>query len=373
MPSKDLYETLGVPKSASEEDIKRAFRKLAHQYHPDKQGGDAEKFKEINAAYQVLSDKSKRQQYDQFGTTFDQAGAGGPGGFDFSQGFGGFGGQGGGIKFDFGDLGGAGGLGDIFGDIFGNAMGGSGGRGARRESRGRHIEMDAKLTFLESVFGAEKELSVHRHIVCPDCEGVGAEKGSKSVECVQCAGSGQVRVVQQSIFGSIQSVRSCPRCHGAGKVPEKICRRCGGDGIVKGHKDLTLKIPAGVSDGEVLRVSGEGEAAEHGGRSGDLYVTLRVASDRRFERRGFDIVSKLEVPMVLATLGGDASVETVDGRVDLKIPAGTQSGQVFRLKGRGVPQLKRSGRGDHLVEAVVLTPGKLSRGQRRALEDWDKL
>ncbi len=367
MPNKDLYETLGVPKSASEEDIKRAFRKLAHQYHPDKQGGDADKFKEINAAYQVLSDKAKRQQYDQFGTTFDQAGAGGPGGFDFSQGFGP-----GGIKFDFGDLGGGmGGLGDIFGDIFGGAAGG--GRGGRREARGRHIEMDAKLTFLESVFGAEKELRVHRHVVCPGCEGVGAEKGSKTIDCVQCGGSGQVRVVQQSIFGTIQRVQSCPRCHGAGKVPEKACRQCGGEGIVKGQRDLTLKIPAGVSDGEVLRVSGEGEAGEHGARSGDLYVTLRVAADNRFVRRGFDIHSKLEIPMVLAALGGSASVETVDGKVDVKIPAGTQSGQVFRLKGRGVPQLKRSGRGDHLVEAVVLTPGRLSRGQRRALEGWDNL
>lgn len=361
MPKKDLYEILGVPKEASEEDIKRAFRKLAHQYHPDKQGGDAEKFKEINAAYQVLGDKQKRQQYDQFGTTFDQSGA--PG-FDFSQGFGGFG-QGG-VKFDFGDVGG---LGDIFGDIFGGASGG----GGRREARGRHIEMDVRLTFKEAVFGAEKEMRINRNLVCPDCEGTGAEKGSKSIDCVQCGGTGRVTQVQQTVFGTFQTARTCPRCQGRGKVAEKACHRCGGETIIKGSKELKLKIPAGVSDGEVLRVGGEGEPGEHGARAGDLYVNLRVAADPQFTRQGSDILSKMEISVPLAALGGTVAVETVDGKVDLKIPAGTQPGTVFRLRGKGVPQLRRSGRGDHLVEIGVAVPRKLTREQKRVLEQWDEL
>jgi molecular chaperone DnaJ len=359
MPKKDYYEILGVGKDAAEEDIKRAFRKLAHQHHPDMKGGNTEKFKEINEAYQVLANKEKRQQYDQFGTTFDQSGAGGFNGFDFSQA--GFGGQG--ANFDLGDLG------DIVGDIFGGAAAGRG----HRETRGRHIEMDVRLSFKEAVFGVEKELRVQRNIICSDCEGAGAEKGSKVIDCVQCGGGGQVRAVQQSIFGTFQTVRSCPRCHGSGRLPEKSCRRCGGTGLVKGSKDLTLKIPAGVSEGEVLRVSGEGEPGEYGSRAGDLYVTMRVASDPAFIRHGFDILNKMEVSVPLATLGGTVAVETVDGKVDLKIPAGTQPGQVFRLRGKGVPQLRRSGRGDHLVEVTVVIPKKLSREQKRLLERWEEI
>ncbi len=366
MAKKDYYEILGVPKGASEEDIKRAFRKLAHQHHPDMKGGSAEKFKEINEAYQVLSDKTKRQQYDQFGTTFDQAGSAGPGGFggfDFGQGFGGFrnGGQ-----FDFGDLGD---LSEMFGGIFGGSAGGR----TARAARGRHIEMDLKLGFKEAVFGADKDVEVYRRVVCDVCGGSGAEPGSKTIDCVQCGGSGQVRVVQRTILGSIQTVSVCPRCQGSGKVPEKKCRQCGGDGVVKGVKKLSLKIPAGVSDGEVLRVSGEGEPGERGGRPGDLYVTLRVAADPRFTRQGFEILSKIEIPMSQAALGGTVAVETVDGPVELKIPAGTQPGQTFRLRGKGVPLLKKSGRGDHLAEISVAIPRKLTKEQRRILEDWDNI
>ncbi|MFA6603311.1 MAG: molecular chaperone DnaJ [Patescibacteria group bacterium] len=372
--SKDYYETLGVGKDASEEDIKRAFRKHAHQWHPDKPGGNAEKFKEYNEAYQTLSDKDKRAKYDQFGHEAYKAGAagGGPGGFggfDFSQGFGGPGG----IKFDFGDAGGMGGLGDIFGDIFGGAAGGGSHTRTRRESRGRHIEMDLSLTFLEAVFGAERDLEVYKHLPCDTCNGSGAEPGSKVVDCSQCGGSGQIMTVQRTILGNFQSAVTCPKCRGAGRAPEKACRQCGGDGIVKGVKKLSVRIPAGVSDGEVMRVTGEGEPGKRGARSGDLYLNLRVAADPRFTRDGADIRSRFEATIAQAALGGAVSVETVDGEVELKLPAGTQPGQEFRLRGKGVPLLRRSGRGDHLVTVTVAIPKKLTREQRRLLEKWEDL
>jgi molecular chaperone DnaJ len=361
---KDYYSTLGVGKGASDDDIKRAFHKLAHQHHPDKTGGDDKKFKEINEAYQVLSDKQKRRQYDQFGTTFDQAGMGG--GFQgFPGGFGGFG-QGGGIKFDFGDD--MGGLDDILGGIFGGARG-----GARRERRGRHIEMDLKLDFNEAVFGVEKELKIYKDKTCDECGGNGVEKGSKVVSCSDCGGTGRVTRVQRTILGSIQTAATCGKCGGEGMVPERACHACRGEGIVKGERKITVEVPAGVDDNEVLRVAGEGEPGGRGGKPGDLYLKIRVASDRRFERQGFDITSKVEIPMPLAALGGTVPVETVDGEVELKIPTGTQPGQVFKLRGKGVPMLKKQGRGDHLVEVLVEIPKKLSREQRKALENWADL
>ncbi len=353
---RDYYDILGVSKGATDDDIKRAFRKLAHQYHPDKPGGDAEKFKEINQAYQVLGDADKRKKYDQFGANFEQMGGGGAGG-----GFGGFDFRQAGVNFDMNDLG------EMFGDIFG--MGG-GGRARREPSRGRHIEMDASLAFAEAAFGAEKEIRVYKTIACEDCDGKGAEKGSKIIDCVQCGGSGQVRKVQQTILGSFQTVAVCPRCHGEGKIPEKTCKSCGGQGIAKGERKLEVKFPAGIADGEILRISGEGEAAPRGGRSGDLYLTVRVKPDSRFERDGFDVHSRAEIGVARAALGGTVSVETLDGPVDLSVPAGTQPGQVFRLRGKGVPHLRKNGRGDHLVEVAVKVPKKLSKEQKKALEQW---
>lgn len=353
--ARDYYDILGVGKGASDDDIKRAFRKLAHQYHPDKPGGDAEKFKEINHAYQVLGDAEKRKKYDQFGPGFEQMGGGpgGFGGFDFRQG---------GASFDFSDLG------EMFGDIFS----GQGGGGRRREApRGRHIEMDAQISFAEAAFGVAKDIAVYRTIACGDCDGSGAEKGSKLADCVQCGGSGQVRKVQQTILGSFQTVAICPRCNGEGKIPEKSCKKCGGQGIAKGQRELNVKIPAGIGDGEVLRITGEGEAAPRGGRSGDLYLTIRVKPDPRFRRDGFDVHSTLEIGVAKAALGGEAKVETLDGPVELSIPAGTQPGQVFRLRGKGVTHLRKNGRGDHLVEVSVKVPKKLTKEQRKALEAWD--
>ncbi|MDD5251508.1 MAG: molecular chaperone DnaJ [Patescibacteria group bacterium] len=368
---KDLYQILGVSKSASADEIKAAFRKLAHEHHPDKTGGDDKKFKEINGAYQVLGDAEKRKKYDQFGPDFERMGGfpgGQPGGgFDFSQGFGGFGGQQGGVKFDLGDLGD---LSDMFGGIFGGSAGGGGPRGP---SRGRHIEMDVKLTFSEAVFGTEKEITLHRNVLCETCHGTGAEPGAKIVECGNCGGKGKVLTYQRTILGTMQTVGTCPKCMGEGRIPEKPCHHCSGTGRIKGQRTLTVKVPAGIADGEVLRVSGEGEPGERGARPGDLYLNLRVAADKRFVRNGFDIVSHLEIPINIAALGGNMTVETVDGEVELKLPAGTQPGQLFRLRNKGVPMLKKTGCGDHIVEVSVAVPKKLSRGQKKALEKWDEL
>ncbi len=348
--SRDYYEILGVAKNASDDDIKRAFRKLAHQYHPDKPGGNAEKFKEANQAYQVLGDAEKRRKYDQYGAGFEQMNGGfGGGGFDFN-----------GASFDMGDL----------GEMFGGMFGGGGAR-RREPQRGRHIEMDVQVTFIESVFGVEKDLRVYKTMSCEDCGGTGAEKGTKRSNCIQCAGSGQVRKVQQTILGNFQTVGVCPKCDGKGSVPEKACHACRGNGIVKGERELRVQIPAGIADGETLRMSGEGEAALHGGRSGDLYLNVRVKRDPRFERHGFDVHSRAEIGVATAVLGGEVTVDTVDGAVDLKIPTGTQPGATFRLRSRGIPHLRRSGRGDHIVEVTVRIPKKLSKEQRKMLESWE--
>lgn len=359
MPSKrDYYEVLGVSKNASDDDIKRAFRKLAHQYHPDKAGGDAEKFKEINEANQVLSDPAKRQRYDQFGHAAEQMGGGG-GGFGGFEGFSGFGGQG--ASFDFGDIS------EMFGGMFGG-----GSRGGRRERRGDDIQMDIQLGFLEAVFGVEKTISLRKTAQCEECAGSGAEKGSSLKTCNDCRGAGQVRTVQQTILGAIQSTRMCDTCHGSGKVPEKKCHACHGSGVTKAHKEFAVKIPAGINDGETMRMTGQGEAVT-GGRSGDLYLTIRVKHDKRFERDNFDIRSRVELSFATAALGTSLDVETVDGPVEVTIPHGTQPGTVLRLKGRGVPRLNGSGRGDHFVEVVVKIPERLSKGQRKALEEWSEL
>jgi molecular chaperone DnaJ len=356
----DPYQIIGVSKDASEEEIKKAFRQKAHKLHPDKDGGDEAKFKELNAAYQILGNKEKRAQYDQYGPAFEQMGGFGGGG----QGpFGGFGGQG--VNINMEDLGD---LGSIFGDMFGF---GGGGGGSRKPKRGRHIEMDTQISFRDSVFGAEKEISLYRHLTCDDCAGTGAAKGTKLGQCMVCKGAGQVKTVRQSVFGAFQSVGPCQACQGQGEVPETPCKKCSGSGITKGDRAIKLKIPAGINDGEILRVSGEGEPGGRGGLPGDLYVTVRVKGDKNFRRQGYDILTTQEIPMPLAALGGKVDTETVDGPVELKIPAGTQSHSEFRLKAKGVPHLRRTGRGDHLVTVKVEIPKKLSRKQKKALEEWD--
>lgn len=355
--AKDYYKILGVSKDASQDEIKRAFRELAHKYHPDKNGGNAEKFKEINEAYQVLGDPEKRQQYDQFGTTFEQAQA--QGGFSGFEGFRDFSGFANGFDFDFGDLGDIFGFGDIFG----------GGQRKAKASRGRDIEVEMEIDFREAVFGAEKVLELYKPSVCEKCGGKGADPESKIMTCHTCRGSGRVQQVQRTFFGTFQTVTTCPTCGGEGKRAEKECSECHGSGVVRAFKKLKIKIPAGIDNGETIRLSGEGEAGKRGGKPGDLFVTIKVRPHHEFKRQKNDILSKVGISFTQAALGDKIEVETLDGKIKLKIPAGTQSGQIFRLKGKGVPYLHGYGRGDHLVEVAVITPTRLSKRQRELLEE----
>jgi molecular chaperone DnaJ len=360
--SKDYYNTLGVNKDATPDQIKKAFRKKAHECHPDKPGGDEAKFKELNEAYQVLSDQTKRSQYDQFGQTFDQAGRQG-GGFSGFNGFNAGGGQG--FNIDMDDLG------DIlggFGDIFGFGGGGAK-QGRRRASRGRDIEVILNLDFKEAVFGVEREISLKKATGCPRCNGSGAEPGVGEETCPTCKGSGRVNRMQRTVFGNVQVQTTCSTCHGDGKIIKEKCHQCRGSGVINEIASLKIKIPAGIDNGETLRFAGQGEATGKGGTAGDLYIKVRVNPDKRFARDGFDIMSKAEINVSLAALGGKIDVETVDGPVELKIAEGTQSGRVIRLKGKGVPHIHSSLRGDHLVEVIVKTPTGLSRKQKEQLRE----
>jgi molecular chaperone DnaJ len=337
---KDYYNLLGVAKAASGDEIKAAFRKLAHQYHPDKPTGNEAKFKEINEAYQVLGNEEKRRKYDQFGSGFDQPGMGG------GQGFGGFDFQG----ADFGD---------IFGEMFG------GGRSARqREPRGADIIVDADLTFLEAVHGKTLDVPVSRLAPCERCRASGAEPGTEMETCKTCGGAGVRTQTVRTILGQMQTRVTCDACGGAGQIPKQVCKTCEGTGLQREKKTLTVSIPEGVDDGMTLRVRGEGEAVKNG-KPGDLHLRLHVEPDNRFERDGDTIYTRLPLGFTQAALGDTIDVETVDGTVELKVPAGTQGGSEFRLRGKGVRG------GDHIVIAEVITPKKLSKDQKRLLEEMD--
>lgn len=341
--SKDYYKVLNVDRSASKDEIKKAFRKLAHEHHPDK-GGDEAKFKEVNEAYQVLSDDTKRSQYDQFGSTFDQQGAGGFGGF--SQGFGG-------VNMDD--------LGDMFGSFFG------GGGRTRTQAQGQHIQVDLQLTFKEAIFGTEKEIQITKNNSCDRCGGVGAEPGTSMKTCGTCSGFGVQERVQQTILGAIKTRTSCESCHGQGEIPETKCSTCNGSGIEYKKKSLRVEVPSGVEHGMKIRVRGQGEAIAGGGVPGDLYVDLYVKPDPRFERVGENIYTQHKIGFTQAALGDEVEVETLDGRVKLKVPAGTQSGDKLRLRGKGVP--KARARGDMIVVIQVVTPRKVSRKEKKLFEE----
>ncbi|MCL5093582.1 MAG: molecular chaperone DnaJ [Patescibacteria group bacterium] len=358
---RDYYEILGLKKSASDAEIKRAYRKLAHQYHPDKGGGDEAKFKEVNEAYQVLSDPKKRQAYDQFGHAgpFGAGQGAGAGGFDWSQ-YAGQGFQG----FDFSDLSG-------FGDIFETFFGG-GGATRQKERRGVDLEMVLTIDFKDSVYGTTKDLSINKYNVCDRCKGNGAEPGSGTKTCPTCKGRGTVEIAQRTILGSFVRRETCPDCLGSGKIPEKICSKCRGEGRVKSQERIKVKIPAGIQSGQSIRLAGQGEAAPKGGKSGDLYIRIIVNPSRDFIREGHNILNTVEISFPEAALGTIAEIPTVDGPVKLKIPAGTQSGKVFKIPGKGVGYSDSSHRGDHLVTVHVKTPEKLTKKQKELLEEFQK-
>lgn len=354
--AKNYYDILGVDKKASKDEIKKAFRKLAHQYHPDKKGGDSDKFKEVNEAYSVLSDDQKRAQYDTYGQTFAGGQAGGfqgnwqdfaeqfrNSGFDFS------GGQGfGGVEFD---------LGDIFGEFFG---------GRRREAkRGRDISIDIELSFEESIFGTERNILLNKVSVCSTCDGTGGKKGTEMQECKQCNGKGKIRELKRSLFGSIEMTRTCEACSGSGKVPKEKCQICDGLGILKKADEIKIKVPAGIENGEMIRLSGAGEAIK-GGQSGDLYIKTHVKRHKTFQKQGYDLVMNLEVKLTDALLGAEYPIETLDGQVLLKIPEGTSTGDILQIKGRGVPHSNK--RGDILATVHVAMPKKLSKGAKGLIE-----
>lgn len=354
MAKRDYYEVLGVGKDASADEIKKAFRRAAIEHHPDR-GGDETKFKEINEAYEVLKDPDKRKRYDQFG----HAGVGGAGGDPFA----GFGGGAQNINFDFGDLG----LGDIFSSFFGGGFGGQQGR--QRQARGRDVEARVEITFEQAVFGTEVDLALNMEDTCEHCKGTTTEPGYSLQTCDQCNGSGQVVSVTRTIFGNIQQATVCPKCHGTGKIPEKVCSICHGKGTQPKRQKVALKIPAGIDDGATIRLREHGEAVANGPK-GDLYVNIRVKPHKKFTREGDLILSEEHVGMVEAALGTEIEVDTVDGRVRMKVPAGTQSGSDFKLSNHGVPHLKGNSRGAHIVTIVVDTPTKLTKKQQELLKTF---
>jgi molecular chaperone DnaJ len=354
MSKRDYYEVLGIGKTASADEIKKAYRKAAVEHHPDKEGGSEDKFKEVSEAYEVLKDSQKRQRYDQFG----HAGVGGssgagPGGNPFE----GFGGQGQNVHFDFGD----GGLGDIFGQFFG------GGQQRRGPQRGRDVEVSLQLTFEEAVFGVEEKIDLDMDVECSHCHGTTVEPGHDMKTCPTCQGSGQQTRVMNTIFGPIQQNAVCETCSGRGKVPEKVCTVCHGKGTERKKQAINLKVPAGIDDGATIRLTGHGEAIA-AGEKGDLYVHIRVKAHKRFTREGDIILSETHVSMIDAALGAEIDVETVDGSVRMKVPAGTQSGTDFKLSSHGVPHMRSDKRGPHIVSVIVDTPTKLNKKQKELLE-----
>lgn len=346
---RDYYEVLGVDRNATPEEIKKAYRKLARQYHPDvnKSEDATEKFKEVQEAYETLSDSQKRAQYDRFGHV------------DPNQGFGG--GAGG-----FEDFGG-------FGDIFDMFFGGAGRRNPNAPQRGADLQYTMTIEFKEAVFGKETDIEIPRTDQCDNCSGSGAKPGTRPETCSTCRGTGQQELVQNTAFGRIVNRRVCPTCSGTGKIIREKCGICHGSGKVKKRRKIHIKIPAGIDDGSQLRVSGEGESGVRGGPPGDLYVVIRVKDHDFFDREGDDIYCEVPITFAQAALGDEIEVPTLTGKVKLKIPAGTQTNTYFRLKGHGVPRLRGIGQGDQHVKAVVVTPTKLSDRQKELLREFAKL
>ncbi|GLI83793.1 molecular chaperone DnaJ [Rossellomorea marisflavi] len=352
MSKRDYYEVLGVDKGASKEEMKKAYRKLSKKYHPDinKEADAADKFKEVKEAYEVLSDDQKRAQYDRFGHTDPNQGFGGGGAGDFGGGFGGF------------------------EDIFNTFFGGGGGGGRRRDPNapraGADLQYTMTLSFEEAVFGKDTEIEIPREEECDTCHGSGAKPGTKVETCSHCQGSGQLNVEQNTPFGRIVNRRVCHHCNGTGKQIKDKCRTCGGDGKVQKRRKISVKIPAGIDDGQQLRVSGQGEPGINGGPAGDLYVVFHVRNHDFFERNGDDVYCEMPITFAQAALGDEIEVPTLHGKVKLKVPGGTQTGTRFRVKGKGVPNVRGYGTGDQHVLIKVVTPSKLTEKQKQLLREF---
>lgn len=354
MPGKkDYYDILGVSKDASQKEIKKAYRKLAKEHHPDTNDGDeksSEKFKEISEAYEILSDPEKRKRYDQYGHS-------GIGEDDFN--------------FDDFARGGFGGFEDIFDMFFG---GGRGGRSRRRgPQRGRDLQYKLQISFEEAAFGAEKQITIPRTEVCPECNGSGAETSSDVRTCPKCNGQGQIRVTQQTPFGRFAQTKTCDKCGGSGEIVENPCSNCNGTGKVQRRRQLTINIPAGVNDGSKLRMAGEGEAGEKGAASGDLYIIIQVQEHEIFDRKGDNIYCEIPINFVQATLGDEIKVPTLEGKVKFEVPEGTQPGTTFRLKNKGVKHLNRSGKGDQYIKTKVVIPDNLNNEQKELLKEFAEI
>lgn len=355
MPNnKDYYKLLGVEKSATKDDIKKAFHKLAHKFHPDKKEGDADKFKEVSEAYSILSDDKKRAEYDSYGRVFGgggQAGGFGGAGFDFSQ----FN-----DAFNQGGFGAGGEWGDIFSDFFASQGGGA------RVRRGRDISIDLEISFKESVFGVKRTILLAKTALCDACQGTGAQMGTEMMTCAHCNGAGKVHETTNSFFGTITMVQPCKHCKGAGKVPKEKCQTCRGEGVYKKQEEIEIAVPAGIEGGEMIRLTGVGEAVA-GGTSGDLYVKVHVTPDARFKKEGANLVTELTVKLSDALLGAEYKIQSLDGEESLSIPQGVTHNEMLRVKGRGVPVAKAK-RGDLLVRVKIQLPTKLSRNARTIVE-----
>ncbi len=349
---KDYYKTLGINKDASKEEIKKAFHKLAHAHHPDKNKGDDTKFKEINEAYQVLSDDKKRASFDRFGTADGPQGFGG----GQSQGFGGFDftGGNGGMEFDMGDLG------DIFGDFFG------GGRSRQKIRKGKDLQTEITLSFEESIFGVEKKINLSKQSICNVCAGSGAKVGTKMDTCKTCNGQGQVREVKRSILGNFATTKTCEVCFGQGKIPSQKCSECRGSGVLKKTEEISVNIPSGINNGETLRIRGRGEAIQ-GGETGDLYIKMNVKSHDVYTRDGSNLIMDLKIKLTDSLLGMIYNLKTLDNKiVEIKIPEGINHGELLRVRGKGVPT--SSGKGDIIIRIQIKMPNKLSRKEKELIE-----
>ncbi|MCD7766581.1 MAG: molecular chaperone DnaJ [Lachnospiraceae bacterium] len=355
---RDYYEVLGVDKNADEATLKKAYRVLAKKYHPDMNPGDAEaekKFKEASEAYAILSDPEKRRQYDQFGhAAFD--GSAGGGGFDFNN-------------FDFGDMG------DIFGDIFGDFFGGGSRRrgGSAGPMQGANVRSSVRITFEEAVFGCEKEIELNLKDECTTCHGTGAKPGTSPETCPKCNGRGQVVFSQQSLFGTVQNVQTCPECRGTGKIIKEKCPNCYGSGYTSSKKKIKVTIPAGIDNGQSIRIREKGEPGSNGGPRGDLLVEVIVGRHATFTRQDMNIYSEVPITFAQAALGGDIRISTVDGDIVYTVKPGTQTGTKVRFKGKGVPSLRNKNmRGDHYVTLNIEVPTKLNEAAKKALREFDE-